>query len=93
MASFSGVTFVFVLLRFRLYAFVEAAAFCLSVLRYAGVPIAALVSFSFLFFPFVYLEMSLFRVFFCSISSFSLYGEDVVPGTTFFPSELCFSTL
>ena len=46
----------FVLLRFRLYAFVEAAA-----LRYARVPIATRVSF---FFLSVYLEMSLFPSFF-----------------------------
>ena len=59
MSSFSGITFVFVLLCFRLYAFVEAAALRSIVLRYAGVPIATRVSFSFLF-PFFYLEMSLF---------------------------------
>ena len=40
----------FVLLRFRLYAFVEAASLCSIVLRYAGVPIVARVSF-FFFFP------------------------------------------
>ena len=65
----------FVLLRFRLYAFVEAAALCSIVLRYAGAPIATRVS---LFFPFVYLEMSLFPIIFCTISVFSLYGEYVV---------------
>ena len=37
----------FVLLRFRLYAFVEAAALRSIVLRYAGAPIAIRVSFSF----------------------------------------------
>ena len=37
----------FVLLRFRLYAFVEAAALRSIVLRYAGAPIATRVSFSF----------------------------------------------
>ena len=43
---------------FRLYAFLEAAALRSIVLRYAGgAPIATRVSF---FFPFVYLEMSLF---------------------------------
>ena len=41
----------FVLLRFRLDAFVEAAALRPIVLRHAGVPIATRVSF-FLFFPF-----------------------------------------
>ena len=50
--------FCFVLLCFRLYAFVEAAALRLIVLRYAGAPIAARVSF--FFSAFVYLEMSLF---------------------------------
>ena len=48
MTSFSGVTFVsfcFVLLRFRLYAFVEAAALRSIVFRCAGAPIAARVSF------------------------------------------------
>ena len=39
---------VFVLLRFRLYAFVETAALRSIVLRYAGAPIATRVSFSFL---------------------------------------------
>ena len=57
MKSFSGVTFVFVLLRFRLYAFVEAAALRSIVLRCAGAPIATRVPF---FFPFVCLEVSLF---------------------------------
>ena len=62
----------------RPYAFVEAAALRSIVLRYAGVPIATRVSF-FLFFPFfVYLEMSLFPSFFCTISAFSLCGEYVV---------------
>ena len=37
----------FILLRFRLYAFVEAAALRSIVLRYAGAPIATRVSFSF----------------------------------------------
>ena len=51
----------FVLLRFRLYAFVEAAALRSIVLPYARVPIATRVSF---FFLSVYLEMSLFPSFF-----------------------------
>ena len=46
----------FVLLRFCLYAFVEAAALCSIVLRHAGVPIATRVFFFFFFF----FEMSLF---------------------------------
>ena len=62
MTSFSGVPF-FVLLRFRLYAFVEAAALRSIVLRYAGVPIATRFLFCFpscsfgdqmLFFPGIY---------------------------------------
>ena len=63
----------FVLLRFRLYAFVEAAALYSIVLRYAAASIATRVSF---FFPFVYLEkMSPFPSMFCTNSTFSLYGE------------------
>ena len=88
------VCFVLVLLCFvfRLHAFVEAAALRSIVLRCAGAPIATRVSF--LFFPFVCLEMSLFLFFFhvyifflfvsflffffCTISAFSLHGEYVV---------------
>ena len=56
----------FVLFRFRLYAFVEAAALRSIVLRYAGVPIATRVSF-FLFFPFLFIWICrFFRVFFVS---------------------------
>ena len=47
MTSFSGVMFLFVLLRFRLCAFVEAAALRSIVLRYAGAPIATRVFYSF----------------------------------------------
>ena len=65
----------FVLLRFRLYALIEAAALRSIVLRYAGAPIATRVS---IFFLFVYLEMSLFPSVFCTIAVFSLYGEYVV---------------
>ena len=65
MTSFSGVPFVLVLLRSRLYTFVEAAAVRSIVLRYAGVPIAACVFFFFL-------------LFMSPISAFSLYGEYVV---------------
>ena len=61
-----------VLLRFRLYAFVEAAAFRSIVLRYAGAPIATRVSF-FLFF--VCFGDVAFSEYFCTISAFSLYGE------------------
>ena len=80
MSSFSSVNLYFVLLRFCLYAFVEAAALHSIVLRYAGAPIATRISF--FLFPFVYLEMSLFpSIFctnFCTIAVFSLYGEYVV---------------
>ena len=73
--AFSGVTFVFILLRFRLYAFVEAAALRSIAIRYVGASVAARVS---LFFPFVYLEISLFPSIFCTIAVFSLYGEYVL---------------
>ena len=71
MMSLSGVTFVFVLLRFRLYGFIEAAVLRSIGLRYAGRPIATRVS----FFIFVYLEVSLFPG---TVAVFSLYGEYVV---------------
>ena len=88
MTSFSGVTFVLFLLRFRFYAFVEAAALRSIVLRYAGAPIATRVSF---FFPFVYLEMSRFPSLFCTIHCRFLFVWRV--RRTFFPSGWCFSTL
>ena len=59
----------FVLLRFRLYAFVEAAALRSIVLRYSGAPIATRVFFLFIF---VYLEMSLFPSIFFVPLPFSL---------------------
>ena len=79
----------FVLLRFRLfYAFVEAAALRSMVLRYSGALIATRVS---LFFPFVYLEMSLFPSIFCTISAFFLYREYVacsfLPNGVFQPCD------
>ena len=74
---FSRVPFVFVLLRFRLYAFVEAAALRSIVLRYAGAPIAIRVFLG-------WGEMSLFLSFFCTISAFLLYGEYV--GRSFLPN-------
>ena len=85
MSSFSGVPFFcFVLLRFRLYAFVEAATLRSIVLRYAGAPIATRVFFFFY-------EMSLFPSIFCTISAFSLYGEYVVrsflPDGVFLPCD------
>ena len=77
-------------LRFRLYDFIEAAAFRSIVLRYAGAPTATRVYFLF-FFPCIYLEMSLFTSFFCTIAIFSLYGEYVVsfflPGGIFLPCD------
>ena len=73
------------LLFFRLYVVVEAAALRSIVLRYAGAPVALRVC-SFLF-PFVGLEMSLFPSMFCKLSTFSLYEERV--RRTFFPSEWC----
>ena len=65
------------MLRFRLYAFVEAAALRSIVLRYAGAPTATLF-FSSSFFPFVHSEMSLFPTILCTIAVFSLYEEHVV---------------
>ena len=103
-ASSSGVKFGFVLLRFRLYAFIEAAAFCSIVLRHAGVPIATQVFFSFVYFEmslfpflyiyiFIYLEMSLFRfsffVFFLIFHFHFLFVWSV--RRTFLLIEWCFS--
>ena len=59
MTSFSAVTFVFVLLRFRLYAFVQATALRSIVLRCAGAPIATRVP----FFLLIIWRYRLFRVF------------------------------
>ena len=54
----------FVLLRFRLHAFIEVAALLRSiVLRYAGAPIAT--NTCFFLFPLIYSEMSLFLSIFC----------------------------
>ena len=89
MTSFSGVTFVVVLLRFRLYAFVEAAALRSIVLRYTGAPIAKRGSF---FFPFVYFEMLLlssFLLYYCRL--LFVYGEYAVcfplPDGVFLPCD------
>ena len=80
----------FVLLRFRLYAFIEAAALRSIVLRYAGAPIDTHVFLRF-FFRFVYLEKSLFPSIFGLIAVFSLYGEYVVrfyfPNGVFLPCD------
>ena len=73
----------FVLLRFRIYASVEAAALCSIVLRYSDAPIATRV--------FFFLETSLFPSIFCTIFDFSLYGEYVVrsflPNGIFLPCD------
>ena len=66
----------FVLPRFCLYAFVEAAVLRSIVLRYAGVPFATYMCI--VFFLFVYLEMSPFPSIFCTIAVFSLNGKYVV---------------
>ena len=87
----------FVLLRFRLYALVEAAALRSIVLRYAGAPIATQVPlfiyFSFFFFIFFVfcLEMSLFPSISCTIVAFSLYGvyavRSFLPNGVFLPCD------
>ena len=74
MTSFSGVIFVFVLLRFRLCAFVEAATLRSIVLRYAGAPITARVSF-FLFLFIWRSDVALSEYLICTIPLFSLYKE------------------
>ena len=78
------------MLRFCLYAIVEAATLRSIILRYAGAPIATHTCF-FVFFPFVYSEMSLFPSIFFIIPAFSLYGEYVVrsflPDGVFLPCD------
>ena len=73
--------------RFRLYAFVEAAALRSIVLRYAGAPIATHTYMSL----FLFLEVSLFPSISCIISAFFLYGEYVVrfllPNGVFLPCD------
>ena len=80
----------FVLLRFRLYAFVEAAALRSIALRYTGASIATRVFFL-SFFSFVYLEMSLFPSIFCIIAASFSIGDYVVrsflPNGVFLPCE------
>ena len=66
MTYFSGVTFLWFA---SFFVFILALKPRPFVLRYAGAPIAIGVSF---FFPFVYMDMSLFRV----IAVFSLYVSD-----------------
>ena len=75
----------FVLLRFRIYAFVEAAALRSNVLRYPGAPIATCVS---VFLLFLW-ECCFFRVFFVPLPFFFVWRVR----RTFFPSGWCFSTL
>ena len=70
----------FVLLHFRLYAFVEAAPLRLIVIRYAGAPRQSHV---FLFF---FLQMSLFPSIFVAFP-LSLCSMDYRVRRTFFPSE------
>ena len=88
MTFFSGVTFVlfcfvFRFSYFRIYAFVEAAAFRSIVLRYAGAPVATRVS---LFLFFVYFGDVAFSSISRTISAFSLYGEYVV--RSFLPNDV-----
>ena len=79
MPFFSGVTFIlfcFALLCFvfRIYAFfVEAAALCSAVLRYAGAPIATRVSFCFYFGDVAFSEYFLYHFRFLFV-----HGEYVV---------------
>ena len=84
---FSGVTFVLVCFVFHLYAFVEAAALRLIVLRYAGVPIATRVSFflSFSFFCRLFGDVTFSEYF---LRFLFVYEERV--RRTFFPSGCCF---
>ena len=71
MAFFLWCYVCFVLLRFRLFAFVEAAALCSIVLRYAGVPIATHVFFFFFFFfSSLFGDVAFSEYFFCIISAF-----------------------
>ena len=83
----SGVTFVLFSFGFRLYAFVEDAALCSIVLRYAGVPIVIRVFFFNFSFFFVYLGMSLFPIFFLYHFRFLFVWR---VRRTFFPSGWCF---
>ena len=77
----------FILLRFRLYAFVEAAALRSIVLRYAGAPIATRVSFVFfLLFNWRDAALSEYFLYHCRF----LFVRRV--RRTFFPSGWSFST-
>ena len=83
MTSFSGVTFIlFCFVTFILfYAFVEAAALCSIVHRYASAPIATRV------FYYLFGEMSLFPSIFLYHFRFIFVWR---VRRTFFPSEWCF---
>ena len=76
----------FVLLRFRLYAFVEAAALRSIVHRYAGAPIATRAFLSSFFFLLFIWRCRFFRVFFVPLPFSLLYGEYVV--RPFFPNDV-----
>ena len=78
----------FLLLRFRFYTFVEAAALRSIVLRYAGVPIATHIVSFFLFFPFcLFGDVAFSEYFFLYHFRFCFVRR--VP-RTFFPSGWCF---
>ena len=68
LSSFSGVTFV--LFRFRLYTYVEAATLRSIALRYSGAPTATRVSFFFPFFLFSFCFFGdvAFSEYFCAIA-------------------------
>ena len=99
MLSFSGVTFV--LFRFRLYAFVEAAALRSIVLRYAYAPTTTrsylttvCVLFSFLFLPFFrFFGDVAFPEYFCTTTAFSLYGGYTPYGSPFRMVVFCYKHL
>ena len=73
----------FVLLRVRLYAFVEAAALRSIVLRYAGVPIATRVSSFFFLFFCLFGDVAFSEYFFRFLFEWRIRR-------TFFPSGWCF---
>ena len=85
LSSFSGVTFV--LFRFRLYTYVEAATLRSIALRYSGAPTATRVSFFFPFFLFSFCFFGdvAFSEYFCAIAILFLYGG-YVARFFFFPS-------
>ena len=80
--------YLFVLLRFRLYAFVEPRSFVQS---YFDMQASRLPHVFFFFLMSVYLEMSLSPSIFCTIAVLSLYGVYVVrsflPDGVFLPCD------